>query len=82
MGTGPFMGISALLTPKLTQSPLLVRQAGRRLLIYEKTGCNELGALCWAPGEEARDIGDQLSLPSGRSPAGAETGAGPAGLTT
>ncbi len=80
MGTGPFMGISALLTPKLTQSPVLIREATRRLLIYEKTGCNELGALCWTPGEEARRAEAQVNLPAARSPAGAHLEVDPAGL--
>jgi hypothetical protein len=68
LGPGPFVGISALLTPKLTRSPALAREGKTWTLIYERTDAGRLEAISASPKEPWRPRGEGLALPEGRWP--------------
>lgn len=67
-GAGPFLGISALLTPKLTRSGALVRDTKGWTLVYERTDTRQLEALRATEGNNWKPHTAPLALPGGRLP--------------
>ena len=62
-GTGPYTSISSLLTPTLTEGPILFRNEGLWVIIYDCFAEDRFGAIASADGSEWEDVTGKMTFP-------------------